>query len=184
MTVEARITSVWKKQKLLLAILLIGFGAWFAFDGAIGWPKSNERWREHERLKGEEGKWEEFAKEKGWSTEPPHRLYESKDILGQYVIGGLCATLGLATLIYWLSQVSRTLRMDDEAVFTASGVRVPFPSIVGVGKKLWDAKGIAKVRYTLDGKQGEFIVDDYKFDTKPTREILEEIEKRLLSKAG
>ena len=73
--------------------------------------------------------------------------------------------------------------MDDDGVTTTSGVRVPFPSIIGVGKKLWDSKGIAKVRYTLDGKQCEFIVDDYKFDTKPTRQILEEIEKRLLSKS-
>lgn len=183
MTVEAHITPVWKKQKLLLALLLLGFGAWFVFDGLIGWPKSNDRWREHERLKGQAGKWEEVAKQNNWSTEPPHRLYEYKDILGQYIIGGLCAALGLGALIYWRTQINRTLRMDDDGVTTTSGVRVPFPAIIGVGKKLWESKGIAKVRYTLDGKQCEFIVDDYKFDTKPTRQILEEIEKRLLSKS-
>ena len=179
MTVEAHITPVWKKQKLLLALLLLGFGAWFAFDGVIGWPKSNERWDEYVRLKDKEGAWPEFAKAKEWAVEPPHRRYEQKDILGQYMIGGLCAAIGLGTLIYWLSQIKRTLRMDDETVTTAGGVRVPFSAISGVGKKLWDSKGIAKVRYMLNGQQGEFIVDDYKFDTKPVRQILEEIEKRL-----
>ena len=182
MILEAHVTPIWKKQKLLLALLLIGFGAWFAFDGLVGWPKSNERWREHQKVKAEEGKWEQIAKEKGWSTEPPHRLYERGDIVGQYLMGGICGGIGFITLAYWLSQARRTLRMDEEGIITTRGVRVPFPAINGVGKKLWDKKGIAKVRYTLNEKQGEFILDDYKFDTKPVRQMLEEIERRLLEK--
>jgi hypothetical protein len=183
MNVEARITPVWKKQKLLLALLLIGFGGWFAFDGMVGWPKSNERWAEYIKLKEKDGAWEEFAKTKGWSTEPPHRLYERNDILGQYIMGALCGAIGLGTLIYWLSQIKRVMRVDDSAVTSAAGVRVPFEAIHGVGKKLWEKKGIAKVRYSLNGKQGEFVVDDYKFDTKPSRQILEEIERRLSLKS-
>lgn len=182
MTVEARITSVWKKQKLLLAILLIGFGAWFAFDGAIGYPQSNKRWLAHESVKNDPGKWKELAAQNNWSEKVPEHFFEPRKTLEQFVAASICGTLGLVTLLYLLSQRGRTLRMDDETVTTATGVHVPFPAIIGVGKKQWDAKGIAKVRYTLDGKQGEFIVDDYKFDTKPTREILEEIEKRLLAK--
>jgi hypothetical protein len=183
MTVEARITPIWKKQKLLLAILLLGFSGWFAFDGFIGWPKSNIRWAEHERVKAEPGKWEELAKQNGWSAEPPHRHYGHGDILMQFVVGGLCAAIGLGTLIYWLSQIKRTVRIDDEAVTTAGGKRIPFTAITGVGKKKWESKGIATVRYSLDGTEGEFIVDDYKFDTKPSRQILEEIEKHLLARS-
>lgn len=182
MTVEAHITPIWKKQKLLLALLLMGFGAWFGFDGLVGWPKSNERWRVHQSVKSEQGKWEEIAKAKGWNAEPPHRQYERGDIIGQYVMGSICGAIGLVSLLYWLSQIRRSLRIDDDVVTTPSGVRVPFSAISGVGKKLWEAKGIAKVRYTLEGKQGEFVVDDYKFDTKPARQILEEIEKRVLAR--
>ena len=45
MTVEARITPIWKKQKLLLGLLMLGFGAWFLFDGLIGYPNVTARSR-------------------------------------------------------------------------------------------------------------------------------------------
>jgi hypothetical protein len=60
-------------------------------------------------------------------------------------------------------------------------VRVPFGSITGVGKKKWDSKGIATVRYELDGQRSQFIVDDYKFEAEPTRKILAEIEEKLIA---
>jgi hypothetical protein len=134
------------------------------------------------KVKGTDGAWEELAKSKGWGKEPPHRFYEPGDIYFQYGAGALCSVIGLGTLIYWLTQINRRVKMDDEAVTAACGKRIPFDAIIGVGKKLWDKKGIAKVRYMLAGKQGEFVVDDYKFDTKPSRQILEEIEKRLTAK--
>jgi hypothetical protein len=61
---------------------------------------------------------------------------------------------------------------------------VPFGSVVGIGKKKWDSKGIATVRFEENGRQGQFIVDDYKFETEPARQILQEIEARLLARTG
>jgi hypothetical protein len=71
------------------------------------------------------------------------------------------------------------LKLDDEAVTTPSGTRVPFDAITGLGLKKWEPKGLATVRYELSGRKGQFVVDDYKFETAPTRQILEEIKKRL-----
>ena len=62
---------------------------------------------------------------------------------------------------------------------TPAGTRVPFRAITGLGKKRWDSKGIAVVRYELQGRKGEFIVDDYKFEAEPARKILDEIESEL-----
>jgi hypothetical protein len=73
---------------------------------------------------------------------------------------------------------------DEEAVYTPRGTRVPFSAVTGIGKKRWESKGIAVVRYTIEGRKGEFIVDDYKFDTEPSRKILEQIEQKLLARAG
>ena len=56
---------------------------------------------------------------------------------------------------------------------------MPFRAITGLGKKRWDSKGIAVVRYELQGRKGEFIVDDYKFEAEPARKILDEIESEL-----
>ena len=87
-------------------------------------------------------------------------------------------------LIYWVTQIRRIVKTDDDAVYTAAGNRVPFTAITGVGKKQWETKGIARVRYEIEGRKGEFVVDDYKFDTAPSRTILKEIEEKLLARTG
>jgi hypothetical protein len=181
MTVEARITPIWKKQKLLLGLLMLGFGVWFLFDGLVGYPKSDERYRALEKLSADKSEWPALAKQHNIGRVPEKFLGPGK-VIEQFVAAGVTGLLGLGILGYWFSQLKRTVRMDEEAVTSAAGVRVPFSAITGVGKKLWDKKGIAKIRYALDGKEGEFVVDDYKFDTKPSRQILEEIERRLMER--
>lgn len=184
MPVEARISSIWRKQKLFVAIFFILVSAIFFYDGAISWPKSNRIYVEHQRYVKEhtEAEWAEHAKENGWSATPPHKYYASGDLIGQYVVGGLACTIGMILLIYWATQRKLRLRMDEDAVYSPSGTRVPFDSVTGIGLKNWDSKGVARVRYALDGRKGEFIVDDYKFETEPTRAILQHIEQRLLSR--
>ena len=66
---------------------------------------------------------------------------------------------------------------EAEAAYVPSELPL---TITGLGKKDWDSKGIARVRYSLDGRQGQFIVDDYKFETDPSRQILDEIEQLLV----
>ncbi|RYD80903.1 MAG: hypothetical protein EOP84_11625 [Verrucomicrobiaceae bacterium] len=184
MPAEAHIAPIWKKQKLFVAVFFLALGGWFWWDGLVGYPRSNERWNAYQQHKteGREKEWPEYAKKQGWIAKPPKELHTREDILGQYVFGGICDILGLVLFVYWATQIRRTLRTDEEAVYTSSGTRVPFTAITGVGKKHWDSKGIAKVRYELGGRQGQFIVDDYKFDTEPTRQILQEIEDHLLNR--
>ena len=185
MPAEARIAPIWKKQKLFVAVFFLALGAWFWWDGLVGYPRSNTRWTAYEQHKTEgrlQTDWPEYAKSRGWVQKQPEKFYKREDVIGQYVFGGLCTLLGTILFIYWATQIRRTLRTDEEAVYTSSGTRVPFDDITGVGKKHWDSKGIAKVRYTVGGRQGQFIVDDYKFDTEPTRQILKEIEDHLLNR--
>ena len=92
----------WIQQKGLIPFFLIGFGLWFLWDGLVGYPRSNQRWDEHERLKDKSGEWEKVCLAKGWKTEPPHRRFEQKDIIGQYVFAGLTGAIGIFSLIYWL----------------------------------------------------------------------------------
>jgi hypothetical protein len=164
---------------------MIAFGAWFTFDGAIGWPRNNERFTRYTEFEkeGNLDGWKAFAKERGWDAKKPEKFHSQLDIRAQFLYGGLCAVVGLITLGYWAQQVRRTLKLDDEAVTSPAGTRVPFESITGLGLKRWDSKGLATVRYELSGRKGEFVVDDYKFDTDATRKILEEIKNRLESRA-
>jgi hypothetical protein len=186
MPAEARITPIWKKQKLFVSLFLIAIGGWFFWDGKIGYPKDNERWVEHEDFLqngGHEQDWPDFAKSQGWSAKLAHKFHTREDIIGQFVFGGLAALAGAITFAYWASQKGRVLKSDADSVTTPSGTRVPFTAISGVGKKKWDAKGLATVRYEIDGRKGEFILDDYKFDREATHTILAEIEANAKPKA-
>ncbi len=184
MLVEARISPIWKKQKLFISLFFMAIGAWFFRDGMVGYPRINERWTEHDRFVKNQNlkEWPAYARSRGWVEEPPEKLYGRADIIGQYVVGWIATILGILLLVYWFTQKGRLLQADDEAVITASGTRVPFDSITSVNRQKWESKGIARVRYSLDGRKGEFIVDDYKFDTDPTRQIFEKIEERLKAK--
>jgi hypothetical protein len=181
MLVEARISPVWKKQRLFVSLIFLAMGAWFCYDGAFTYPQSNVRRRAYDNFARENRlqDWPDFAHSKGWVTKPPEKI---EDATTQFVYGGFTSAIGLLLLIYWLTQKKRVLRADDEAVYTTAGTRVPFEAIISVNKSKWDSKGIARVRYALTGRQGEFIVDDYKFDTAPTRLILERIDERLLAR--
>lgn len=184
MSLEARISPVWSKQKLFVAIFFLATGCWFLYDGIVRWPASNRRLEMYQRYaaaNNTEG-WRSFAHQQGWVEEAPHRMYETGDIVGQYVFAGLTFAVGGLLFAYWATQKNRVLRVDEEAVYTPAGNRVPFESIVGIGKKRWEAKGLASVRYQDAGRQLEFIVDDYKFEAEPTHQILAVIEERLVAR--
>jgi hypothetical protein len=195
MTIEARITPIWKKQKLFVSLFLIAFGGYFFFDGLVGYPNKNVRYREWKRFR-DEGKladWDAFAKGRGWKVNEWVRYAEEHNwkepypaealgpdkIREQFFFGTLTALSGLIVLAYWAQQIRRVLRLDDEGVTSPAGTRVPFTAITGLGLKKWESKGYAKVRYALGGRKGEFLIDDYKFDTEPTRAIVDEIKRRI-----
>lgn len=183
MPAEAHVTPIWKKQKLFIAVFLFAIAGWFFWDEFVGWPSSNARWLAHDELvkSGHEEEWPALAKSHGWTSEVPHKFYTSKDLYGQAVCGGLAALLGFVALAYWFTQKGRVLRSDAEAVYSPAGTRIPFEAITGLGKKDWDEKGLATVLYRIDGRNGRFVLDDYKFDREGTHAILKEIEEKLLA---
>jgi hypothetical protein len=184
MAVVARISAIWSKQKLFVGIFFLAISLWFYSDGFFKYPKSNVRWDAHQQFEndGKMDQWPAYAKAHGWVPEKPEKKYSTGEIVGQFVFGGVATVTGLLLLIYWLTQRKRELKIEDGAVYTPSGTRVPFTSIRGLGKKRWESKGIAVVRYEDNGRLMQFIVDDYKYETAPTRQILDTIEQQLMSK--
>jgi hypothetical protein len=185
MPVEARVTPIWKKQKLFVAIFLFGIAGWFFWDGKVGYPNSNERWLAHDELvkNGREAEWPTVAKSHGWTDTVPEKFHRPVDLLMQMICGGFAGALGLLALIYWLTQKDRVVWIDDEAVYSPAGRRIPFDTITGLGKKHWNEKGLATVLYKIDGCKGRFILDDYKFDRAATHQILAEIEQKLTARS-
>jgi hypothetical protein len=183
MPAEARVTSIWKMQRLFVAVFFIGFSGFFFWDGKIGYPRSNERWIAYEQHRAENriSEWPADAASRGWTDKVPEKFYKPEDIVMQYVCGVFSGLLGLVALGYWAAQKNRILKTEEGAVFEPSGKRIPFESIVGLGKKNWQKKGIAVVRYEVNGRRGIFKLDDYKFEAEPTHKILAEIEEYLVA---
>jgi hypothetical protein len=181
MSITARVTPVWKKQKLFLALLLLAFGGFFFLDGAITWPRSNERYRRYHEFadRNDSAGWTRYAQEHHWDVKPPEKLYTDAALRGQFYFGSVCTALGIIALAYWWRQLGRTIRLDDEAVFSPGGERIPFSAITGLGLKQWDAKGLARVRYDVGGRSSEFTIDDYKYDAESSKAIVEELKRRL-----
>src|SRR4051812_21141137 len=103
MPAEARITSVWYKQKLFVALFLLGIGAWFYWDGLIGYPRSNEHFLANQELvkSGHEKDWPTVAGKKGWTTDVPEKFHNVGDIRLQWVCGTFASLLGIISLVYW-----------------------------------------------------------------------------------
>ena len=187
MPAEARVMKTRTQQKGLIPIFLIGFGAWFLWDGLVGWTRSNERWDLHEQLKARGGAWEQewrkLCSSRGWKTEPPHRRYERGDIIGQLVLAGLLGASGVFALVYWLRVKKSTLRSEADAVFTPSGRRVPYDAITEVDRRKWKSKGLATVFYKLEGSKGRFVLDDAKYEPHALDTILDDIVQKTGGKA-
>jgi len=191
MNVDTRLTGTWRNRMLFVAVMILGFAAWFFYDGLVTWPAEKERyekWLEvaHEELgrELEEGSippeaklaWERYAEEQGWSTEVPDERTQ-EDIDGQFVWGGGVGLIGLVFLGWVLWNQTLHIRADDQYVYSARGKKVPWEAFTGMDRAKWEKKGIAVALYQEGGKEKRMTLDDYKFGG--TEPIILEIEKRL-----
>ncbi len=181
MKVTARIHASYLGRLKLMALGCIGMALWFAYDGTFTYPRQRERALEYERLKDEArlGDWSEVAAERGWSDEFPGAPKEVTDIQLQLVLAAVVAVPGVLCIIVLLVVRKRWIEMDENGLSTSWGKQLEFDQITLLNKKQWKKKGIAKVRHEQDGKQRQLVLDDWKYDTEPTVEMLREIESHI-----
>ena len=180
MPAEARVTKMWIQQKGLIPLLFLAFGAYFLFDGFIGYPRSDERWKAHQELKDKPGEWERLCAERGWKTTPPEKYLGPEKYREQFWFGGGTALIGLISLIYWQRQRKSTIRSDETGIFSSLGTKIPYGAITRIDKKIWKRKGYAYVYYKDDGALKKFTMDDAKYDPKALDIILAD----AVAKAG
>ncbi len=184
------ITPWYTKRMSLMTVMFVGFGLYFFYDGAIGYPKKNKIFKAHEEFTAiqdekeaflkEEGntnvEWAEVVKEKGypaqsewtdyaavngWPEEPPEKHYSTSD---QFFFGGLCLVIGLMVLTTLILNRKRILRADAASFYTPKGQEVRFATAYRVDKRKWDNKGLAYVHYRDENeKEKRATIDDLKF---------------------
>ena len=164
-----------------IALICAGGALWFYYDGAIGYPAQRERALKYQELeeKDQLDEWPKVAKENGWPAQDPGEPKTEAEIAAQLVIGSLIAPFGVLYIVIFFRHVGRWIEADDDGLHTSAGQHVPYANIVRLEKKKWDAKGIARAYYEQDGRRGKVLLDDWKFDTEPTRAILRQVESQI-----
>src|SRR5687767_10599877 len=176
--------TYYRWTRYVMAIMLIGGGLWFAYDGWIGWPGHNERLYAVQRER-------DAAEKAGDSTKVTqlnvkiskmNRHYSGKDLLAQRALGAVLPPAGVALLIWTLYNSRGAYRLSGDTLHVPGHPPVPLSAIRRIDKRLWDRKGIAFIDYELDGatggseRSGQLKLDDFVYERKPTDEIYERIE--------
>jgi hypothetical protein len=90
----------------------------------------------------------------------------------QFFIAG-CLVLPLVySAIQLIRYRRRWIELDGDAISTSWGVSFRLNDIVKLDKRLWQNKGIVKIKFATDSRRGRLILDDLKFEAEQIEGIL------------
>ncbi|MEM8865970.1 MAG: hypothetical protein AAGF31_10550 [Planctomycetota bacterium] len=173
-------------SKFYLRFLLMGIGVliyacFFIKDGAYSWPQQHERYVAYTTLVDEfrGGEWEEYAKERGWPTEPPEKDRTEVEIQNQFYWAAGLGVVGVLLLLKVFLARGNWIEADGNQITTSWGQTVPYHTVTEIDKKKWANKGLAYISYQ-DGEQSKTLtIDDFKFKREPTDAILYQMEQAV-----
>lgn len=180
-TVRAKISRAYLGKFGVIALACFGIALWFVYDGAIAYPAQRERALKYIELESEDrlDEWENMARERGWPVEPPGEPKEELDFFVQFVMAGIVLLPGLICSALFLLHLGRWIELEEGRIRTSSGKSFELGEIVRLDKKKWREKGIARITYQNGRRTSRVVLDDWKYDTEPTKEILRAIESQI-----
>jgi len=172
----------WKH--LIVSVAMIGFGLWFAYDGWKKWPEENARITQVQKEKdaanaaGDSTKVEALAKELG-----DLNFHTDMDLAIQKVLAIVLPAFGLFWGGWTIKDTRGVYRMSGNTLYIPGHPPVTVDDIRRIDKRKWDKKGIAFLHYEVGQPPtaGVLKLDDFSYERKPTDEILERIEKNVMS---
>lgn len=190
MTIRTDIAGMFLLRLGVFALFCIGACGWFVYDGSITYPNQRERALKFREIKyvdpnSEElrpdwrDEWNAVAAERGWPTEDPGAPKKEAEITTQFILGGVTGVIAIPFTFFFLRNRNRWIEADDQGLRTSWGRQCKFSDITALDKKKWKYKGIAKVRYKSNGRGGQIVLDDWKYTTDPTVEILRRVESHI-----
>ena len=195
MSLRTEIKTSFLLRMGIVGLVCLGMTGLCIKDGKYAYPAQRERalayieFQEENPDVGEKDLfdlWKIEAAERGWEPgigragETPygHPKTES-DFIGQFYMGGVAAFIGLLFVGRVLLNRGCWIEADDEGITTSEKKHAKFDQVTVLDKKKWDNKGIAKLRYEADGKNGTIVLDDCNYDRPTTNEILRHVEAKI-----
>jgi len=188
------------EKKFLFKYLAIGlaclaFALWAAYDGFVKYPGQMPRAVAYENLilkiEADENlgdsdikkMWTPIAEENGWSakklkTDEYPKAIEGK-IKYQYLFMGIGLLFGIPCLLWYFKTKGTWIEATGDGIRSSKGEEVKINEIVSFDKQKWEKKGIGVIHYKSGGEEKKFVIDDLKYERKPTDEIVDWMESQL-----
>lgn len=201
MDMRADIRKGYLARPAIMALMLLGFGVAFLYDGFVAYPREHAMFTTYADIRDahtfSDGKydveaidtqWAAAATERGWPVEftgdAPGELHSGWDIPTQKVLGAVCLPFGLVVGFGFVRQIGRWVEADEQGLTASWGPRVTWEQITALDKARWKTKGIAYVHYRPSGSAGgagdqRLKLDDWEYEREPMQAIAAEVEKHI-----
>jgi hypothetical protein len=172
----------WKH--LIMAVLMIAGGMWFAYDGWVKWPAENRRAEQVQREKEIAEEAHQTDKVESLAAELSKlKKHTEMDLLIQKMLACALPAFGIFWGAWTLRETRGQYRMAGDTIEFPGHPPITFENIRRIDKRRWDRKGVAFLHYEHGNPPAPGIVklDDFAYERKPTDEILERIEKNVVT---
>ncbi len=181
---EPEVGYRWKH--LIMAILMIAGGAWFAYDGWINWPNQNVQANKVEKQLERAHRESDDKKVADLSAElRKYEKHNDASILLQKILAFALPAFGIFWGSWTIKDTRGRYRLAGDTLHVPGHPPVAFDHIRRIDKRKWDRKGIAYLHYEhgVPATQRVLKLDDFAYERGPTDDILARIEKSLLASA-
>ena len=103
--------------------------------------------------------WRDYSKQRGLDASPKEEPYDARKIKEQWVVCCVCLALSLAAAFILLRTLGRSIAVDDEAITTQRGRRVPYTDLKTLDLRKWETKGLAFLNYDGPSGKGRIRID-------------------------
>lgn len=103
--------------------------------------------------------WEEYSASRKWSSEPAEHPMDAGKIREQFIAAGVAGLLIAVTLFFLFRTMRRSIKADNDALYTQEGHRIAYSDMVRIDKRKWDTKGLALVYYNDGGEEKKAKID-------------------------
>lgn len=178
--VVARAGRYYRNARYIMVLVGVAMGAYFLYDGYVGYPKKNSQIAavemELNSTPKETQRWYELEAQQRKLGTPK----SGTDIGLQKVLGYLLPLVALSYLFYVINKSRGEVRLDNDVLTVPGHPPVPLSTVTSVDARLWKKKGIAVVKYDVNGTKGALTLDDFVYEQPPIDAIYD----RLLALHG
>lgn len=168
----------YRTMRFIMVLGILGFGAYFLYDGFIGYPRINARLAElRKELGGNPTTERKIAIDKELADLGSGESGQS--IATQKALGFALPAVAIAYMVFFLRRSRGQVIWENGTLHHPGHPPLTLAQMTSIENKMWKKKGIAYLKYDADGKRGVIRLDTFFHDEKAMDAIYDIIAKHL-----